>query len=65
MKQIKQVRKDVQDEMAQVQSTDFDTMLAMTESHLAQEEAIYKGAEKGTVEAIRNKYKTMNDERIK
>ena len=65
MKQIKQVRKDVQDEIAQVQSTDFDTQLAMTESHLAQEEAIYKGAEKGTVEAIRNKYKSMNDERIK
>ena len=65
MKQIEEVRKDVQDEMAQVQSTDFDTQLAMTESHFAQEEAIYKGAEKGTVEAIRNKYKTMNDERIK
>mgnify|MGYP002765233050 FL=1 len=65
MKQIKQVREDVQDEIAQVQSTDFDTQLAMTESHLAQEEAIYKGAEKGTIEAIRNKYKTMNDERIK
>ena len=65
MKQIKQVRKDVQDEIAQVQSTDFDTQLAMTESHIAQEEALYKGAEKGTVEAIRNKYKTMNDERIK
>ncbi len=65
MKQIKQVRKDVQDEISQVQSTDFDTQLAMTESHLAQEEAIYKGAEKGTIEAIRNKYKTMNDERIK
>ncbi len=65
MKQIEEVRKDVQDEMAQVQSNDFDTMLAMTESHIAQEEAIYKGAEKGSVEAIRNKYKTMNDERIK
>ena len=65
MKQIEEVRKDVQDEMAQVQSADFDTQLAMTESHIAQEEAIYKGATKGTVEAIRNKYKTMNDERIK
>ena len=65
MKQIEEVRKDVQDEMVQVQSANFDTQLAMTESHIAQEEAIYKGAAKGTVEAIRNKYKTMNDERIK
>ena len=51
--------------ISQAQSTDFDTTLAMTESHIAQEEAIYKGAEKGTVEAIRNKYKSMNDKRIK
>ena len=65
MKQIEQVRKDVQDEMAQVQSTDFDTMLATTESHLAQEEAIYKGAAKGTLEAYKNMYKGRNDERIK
>jgi len=65
MEKIKQVREDVQDEIAQVQSDDVDTQLAMAESYVAQEELIYKGATKGTVEAYRNKYKSMQDERIK
>ena len=65
MELIKEVRTSVQDEIAQVTSNDLDTRLAMTESHVAQEEAIYKGATKGTVEAYKNKYKSMRDERLK
>ena len=65
MELIKEVRTNVQDEIAQVTSNDVDTQLAMAESYVAQEKLIYKDATKGTVEAYKNKYKSMQDERIK
>ena len=63
MKLIADVRASVQDEIAQVTSSDLDTSLAMTESYFAQQDKLYKGAEKGTVEATRNMYKTQKEER--
>lgn len=65
MKLIADVRTSVQDEIAQVTSSDLDTSLAMTESYFAQQDKLYKGAEKGTVEATRNMYKTQKEEREK
>lgn len=58
---ITKIRESCQDEIAFIQSIDYDTQLAQTESYLRDEQAIYGNASKDTIEGRQNEIKALGE----
>ena len=59
LEKIKEINKSVQDDIAFVKSDSYETQLAGAESYIRDEQAMIGNANKGTIEAEKNKIATM------